>query len=540
MDQLATLLRAAGDTLSTRRDILRFLGAGALAATVGGAPKLLNVASAQDGAKPEIIIGVQGLPAALDPMQAGFSVVAARTLYSVYDYIIEADYLKSDSPGLGSELIPSLATEWSRIDDLTLEIKLRTDVTFHDGTPFTANDVKFTFDRVIGPDADPLLQTGISQMSTIDHVDVIDDYTVRFVTKAPDAALEQRFTYGILWPVPMAAVEAAGNEAFSLAPIGTGPYKVTDFVVGDRLVLEAYDGYWGSPAAFSKVTYRAIPEAATRIAAVRSNEVQLVTNVTPDQVVEIENDSSLAISSIAIANCHIYHFNTKHPNVANKLVRQALNIGFDRELIINSLWRGEADIMNSFQLPRWGDFYNPERPYPTYDPERAKALLEEGGYSDAEIVYRTGANYYTLTVDVAQAIVSMWQDLGVKASILVMEDTSEDPENLMIKTWSNSIAPGDPSVAFWQWWGPNGSPQKGGLWVPEDPRFNGELADTVLGSADQTARAAAYQQMLDIWDDEAPAAILYNQHEMYIQRADTNWQPYTIYGIDLREQAIKQ
>lgn len=535
---MTKLLQGANDMPATRRDLMRFLGGGAAAMLAGGSAGFVNVTHAQESERLEIAIGVQSLPASLDPMQAGFSVVAARTLYAVYDYLIEADYLNSDPPGLGSELIPSLATAWTRVDDLTLNLTLRNDVTFHDGTPFTANDVKYSFDRVIAPDADPLLQTGRSQMSTIDRVEVVDDYTVRFVTKAPDAALEQRFTYGILWPVPQATVEAMGIEAFNLAPVGTGPYKVVEFVVDDRLVLEANDSYWGSPAAFSRVTIRVIPEAATRIAAVRSDEVQLVTNVTPDQLPEIEGNTSLAISSIAIANCHIFHYNTAHPNVASKYVRQALNIGFDRELIIQTLWGGRADLMNSYQLPRWGAYFNADRPYPTYDPDRARALLEQGGYSGAEIVYRTGPNYYTLTVEVAQAIVDMWQNLGVNASLLVMDDTSEEPENLMIKTWSNSIAPGDPAVAFWQWWGPNGSPQTSGLWTPEDPRFNGELADTLMGSTDEAARAAAYQQMLDIWDDEAPAAILYNQHEIYIQRSDIGWRPYTIYGMDLREQAI--
>lgn len=194
--------------------------------------------------------------------------------------------------------------------------------------------------------------------------------------------------------------------------------------------------------------------------------------------------------------------------------------------------------MSSYQLERWGDFYNPERDAFAYDPDAAKALLEEGGYNGEEIVYTSHNGYYLLGVEAAQVIVASWQALGVNARLELTDSWLADPENMMIHTWSNSLTPNDPATTFWKWWEPNGTPQNRGFWTPEDERFNGELADTLLGTLDAAARVEAYQQMLDIWDDEAPAGILYNQHETYVQRADVGWQPYTIYGMDLREQAV--
>jgi peptide/nickel transport system substrate-binding protein len=549
MNDLRNILRLAGDRQNTRRDLMRFLGGGIAAAaavkigsgTVSASPvgvEVLRLSTNQDDSRPELVIGVQANPTGLDPAQAGFSVVAARTLYSIYDYLIEADYLGGETPGLGSELVPSLVTEWTRIDDLTMEFMLREGVLFHDGTPFTANDVKFTVDRVIAEGADPLLSPAFSQFAAFETVEVIDDLTFRVITRQPDAGLEQRFTYGIIFPVSQAAAEAAGLEAFNQMPIGTGPYKVVEFVPGDRIVLEAFAEYWGSPAAFSKVTFTTIPEVATRLAAVRSNECQIVTQIPPDQTLEIEGDDDLNVRSIAIANCHIFHYNTQHPAVANKFVRQGLNIGFDRQLLVDTLWRGQADVMRSYQLERWGAFYNPDRTDFAYDADRAKALLEQGGYDGAEIVYRANSSYYLLGAEAAQVITQMWQDLGVNARVEILDDLGADPENLIIRAWSNSIAPNDPAVSFYQWWGVNGSPQKNGLWTPEDPRFNGELAEALLGSMDQAVRVDAFQQMLDIWDDEAPAAILYNQYETYVQRSEIGWNPYTIYGMDFRARAI--
>jgi len=528
----------AGDV--TRRDLMRLMGVGAAAGALGmsGAQVLAQTPVAGD--RPAITIGVQSMPDSLDPAIAGGSVVGARTLYSIYDYLLESDYLGGETPGLGSEIIPSLATSWTQIDDVTVEFVLRDDVTFHNGTKLTASDVKYSVDRIIAPDADPALAGNVGNFSTFDSIEVIDETTFRIITKAPDPALIQGLTYGAFWTVPQAHVEDVGNEVFGQMPVGTGPYQVTEFVPGDHLTMTAYDGYWGSPAAFSQVTIRVIPETATRIAGVQSNELQLITTVPPDQLAELAGDANVATMSIPIANCHIYFFNTKHPNVANKLVRQGLNRGFDRKAIIDSLWHGRADYMQSYQLERWGDFFNPARDPFAYDPDAAKALLEEGGYNGEEIVYTSHSGYYLLGVEAAQVIVASWQALGVNARLELTDGFVEDPENMMIHTWSNSLAPNDPVYTFWKWWGPNGTPQAQGFWTPEDARFNGELADTLLGSLDHAARVQAYQEILDIWDDEAPAGILYNQHETYVQRAEIGWQPYTIYGMDLRQQAIKK
>src|SRR5699024_2763582 len=96
----------------------------------------------------------------------------------------------------------------------------------------------------------------------------------------------------------------------------------------------------------------------------------------------------------------------------------------------------------------------------------------------------------------------------------------------------------EPSHTFWRIWGEGGAAQANEYWVPEDPRYNGELGETLLTSFDHEARVEAFQAILDIWDDEAPAGILHNHHGTYAQQSHVGWQPYTIYGMDLREQAV--
>jgi len=519
----------------TRRDLMRLLGVGVAAGALGvsGARVLAQEASPVVGDRPEITIGVQALPATFDPA-VDYSNVSLRTFYSIYDYLVEYDYLGGDTPGMGSELIPSLVTAWTEIDELTTEFTLRDDVTFHDGSKLTANDVKYTVDRVIGPDADATLTSFTTSLFPgFASVEVIDDVTFRIITTAPKQGLVNTFAYGQFWVLPQAYLEEVGNEEFGRNPIGTGPYRFVEFVADDRLILDAYDGYWGSPAAFSKVTFRVIPEDATRIAALQSKELNIITNVPPDQMLQLANDSSLVTSSLPLANAHIYMFNTNHPNVANKLVRQGLNRGFDRKAIISTLWQGMADYMGSFQIPSWGDFYNPDRDAYAFDVDAAKALLEEGGYNGEEIVYSTLNGYYVLGVEVAQVIVASWQALGVNARVEVVDQWAPDETTMMI-TWSNDLLPNEPSHTFWRIWGADGIAQLYGFWTPQDARYNGEFGETLLTSSDQAARVAAYQSILDIWDDEAPAGILYNQHATYVEQAGTGWQPYTIYGMDLR------
>ncbi|HEU0164041.1 MAG TPA: ABC transporter substrate-binding protein, partial [Thermomicrobiales bacterium] len=440
----------------------------------------------------------------------------------------------SDPVGFGTKIIPSLAKSWKRLDDLTMEVVLRDDILFHDGTPVTADDVKYTIDRIIDPKADPKLQVVIVAFQTYDHVDVIDTHTLHIVTKAPDIALEQRFA--LLYIVSRAAAEAQGLAGYALKPIGAGPYKVTEFVANDHLTFESFDQYYGGLPPFSKITVRAIPEVATRIAGILSNEVQLISDVTPDQIPSLQSDDSIQVNSIASANAHFFFYNTKMPVLADKRIRQGLNMAIDRQLIIDTLWMGNADMMSSYQVPDWGDMYNPDRPTPKYDPDQAKQLIQAAGYDGTEIKFRVPTTYYTLGADAAQAIVSMWQDVGVKASVELNDDPHGDKPHLMVCFWSAALTPADPTVTFSNIWAEKGEPQTY-FWTPADPKFNQNL-DFLTTSLDAKARYTAYQQILDIWDDEAPASMLYRVHSIYGQKKTVGWTPNTTFEMDLRASNI--
>ena len=483
------------------------------------------------GDRPVLIVGVQGLPESLDPY-LHLSNVGTRVTYSIFDHLLEREFRGGDPPGTGSGILPMVASGWERIDDLTLEMTLRDDVVFHNGDPLTAEDIKFTFDRMLVEPTEEMVEPA-AYIDTITEVEIVDDYTIRFITAEPDPLLEIRLTSWATWILPKSYFEEVGPDEFALNPVGTGPYSFSELRPDEILVLNSHDDYFGGTPPASGVEFRVIPETAGRVAALVSGEVHIITNIAPDQVASLEGNSDIEVRSVPLANCHVLRYNTRHPRMQDKLLRQALNLAIDRELLVEALWGGRAELMRGHQFTEYGDMYNPDRPFSPYDPDRARELLEQSSYSGDEIEFRTQPAYYTLGAEAAQAIVQMWQEIGVNASVTVLDNVySDGVENIMVTNWSNSSFTADPDGAFWLRWGePTGTQRD--FWTPENPRFN-ELGEAARKTLDKEFRYDAYQEMIDIWEEEAPGTELYIPVENYGVRTDVDWLPYSFYYMDLR------
>jgi peptide/nickel transport system substrate-binding protein len=486
--------------------------------------------------RPELIVAVQGIPDTLDPYQH-LSNVGTRVTYSLFDHLLERQFRDGDPPGTGSEIGPMLAESWERIDDLTLEMNLREDVLFHDGTPLTADDVVFTFERSLFDTPEEMLDAE-GYVSTIAEIEAVDDHTVRFVTHEPDPLLEIRLTSWATWILPRDYYEEVGIEGFALEPIGTGPYRLVDLQPGNELVLEAFDDYWGGTPPVSRVTFRVIPEVSTRVAAVVSGEVHIATNIPPDQAATLEDAEDVQLQTVPLANVHLLRYNVNYPPLDDRTLRQAMNLAIDRELLVETLWSGMADVPRGHQFPEYGDMYNPDRPVPSYDPDRASELVEESDYDGEPIVFRVSPFYYTNGVQSAEAIVEMWNAVGINAEVDVRDNPyDEGPEAIMVTNWSNSSFVADPDGALWLRWGADYPGTQEFFWYPEDERFN-ELGAEARRTLDAEFRFDAYQTMLDIWEEEAPGTVLYIPHEIYGVRDGVQWTPYSFYYMDLRAENL--
>ena len=362
---------------------------------------------------------------------------------------------------------------------------------------------------------------------------VVDDYTVEIETFEPDPLLEQRLASWGSWIVPMNYIESVGGDAaFGLAAIGTGPCNFVSIGPDNELVLETYAGNWGELPPVRQLIFRVIPEASTRVTALLNGEVQIITNIPPDQVPTLESADNATLKQIPLANMHVLRYNTNHPILHDQKLRQAMNLAIDRQLLIDTLWGGKAVALRGHQFEEYGDIYNAERPLTPYDPEKAAELVAESNYDGSVIEYATQANYFTNGLQAGQAIIEMWREVGINAEIrLVQPGESIPAEERMVVNWSNSSILADPDGTLWRGWGET-SPTQRDYW-PAPAEFN-RLGLEARSTLDKEVRFNNYQQMLDIWEDDAPGTVLYVPVENYAVAHGVNWEPYPFYYMDFR------
>ena len=242
----------------------------------------------------EIVIAVPALPATMEPGDISNQTVAMYKVFmNMYDTLIKIDYKNNT----GTE--PGLAESWKRIDDTTLELYLRKGAKFHDGSEFTADDVvalfgprrPFSKDSIMGKD---------KNFPNFKEVQKIDDYTVRIITKKPDPAVEQILSLPSYSIISSKGFNSTDFKEWQFKPIGTGPYKIVEFVDAEQLVLEANQDYWGGKPAYKKITFKVVPEVAARIAGLSAGDFNIITDVPPDMFSTVEATPDVEIVGGAI------------------------------------------------------------------------------------------------------------------------------------------------------------------------------------------------------------------------------------------------
>jgi len=502
---------------------------------VGGAvaaPFVLSgrFALAQADRRPALSVGVAELPPTLEPAFE-LNNVGTRVVYSIYDTLLRRDFLGAPDGG-GSRIKPHLAESWERKGALELMVALRRGVRFHNGDELTAEDVVHTFregrmwgDNATFPEARPYF-------GVLAGVEAIDRYTVRFRTRAPDVLLEQRLASWASQIVSKSAYDPSAKDRFAQKPVGTGPFAVRRMVANERLELDAFDDYWmGRPNA-RQVTFRVVPELASRMTGLASGELDIITNVTPDQIRTVDGYRNAETRSVVLANSHLIVFDERGPVVGDKRVRQALSLSIDRKTLVDTLWLGRAVVPPSHNYPEYNEMFLEGRSL-RYDPQRARDLLRAAGYKGEPVTYRTLPNYYTNALAAAQVLVEMWKAVGINASLQVVENFSQmQAPGQQIGNTSNSTRFPDPLGAIWPSWGPDSGAQRRREWTSA-AAFNA-AGRALEGETDGDKRRALFSAMLDAWEDECPATILYQPLETYGVRKTVRWRPYTFFFMDLR------
>jgi peptide/nickel transport system substrate-binding protein len=318
------------------------------------------------------------------------------------------------------DIEPSLATSYEISDDgLEYIFHLREGVTFHNGEPFNADAVVYTWKRYSNPD-----RAWNERWRMADNLEKVDDMTVKITTKEPKPLLLR--TIATHWAmVPPIYLEEVGDVEFGNKPVGTGPYVFVDQATGDHITYKANPNYWreGYPK-IENIIIRPIPESATRVAAIQTGEVDIVGRLSAEEAQSLLGAQGVQIIRYPVTRVYYIAFNNMTSGVGqpteNPLVRQAMNYAVDVQAIIDALFNGYFKQSTGFVAT--GELgYGAVEPF-GYDPDKARDLLAEAGYPNGfSMGFACPAGAYAHFEEVCEAIQAYLADVGIDTDLEIME-----------------------------------------------------------------------------------------------------------------------
>jgi len=357
----------------------------ALSLALAGGAVFLNPANQAAHAAGTLIWGMPAETDTLDPHATG-GWSTYQITYQIFEGLVKEDLTKADVPT--PPLVPGLATSWTISDDgLVYTFKLREGVKFHDGTPFDAEAVKFNFERFWDESSPNFYAKAkafvVAYTKWIKSVEVVDPMTVKITLTAPNYQwLRQGLqSYGQPLMVSPTAVKEYGNEGIAAHPVGTGPFKFVERDQGVKTVLVKNEDYWGNKAILDKVIFRPIQDPATRVNALESGEIQMMTTPPWDEIDRLVGEGFVLTTNDNVPYINFIHLNFHNEALKDIRVRKAINMAIDREGIAKEIYRSTGRAEYGMLSPGT-DAYDPTFTSFSYDPEEAKKLLAEAGYGD--------------------------------------------------------------------------------------------------------------------------------------------------------------
>ncbi len=418
------------------------------------------------------------------------------------------------------ELVPKLAKEYEIVDELTWKVSLKEEIVFHNGEPFTADAVKFSIERIIDPETQ---SPQMPNYSMIDRVDIVDDYTVKIITKEPYPLLLGRLS--LLAIVPPEYIQEVGREGFAENPIGTGPFVFESWERDEEIVLKANNDYWQGEPTFQEVVFRTIPENSVRIAELKSGSADLIVNVPPHQVEEVDHSPGLKVKSVPSGRIIFVQWVTDKEGVtSDPIVRQAIQHAVHQEDIIESILEGFARPLD--QPLTEDDFgYHPGIQPREYDPNKAQELLAEHGYEDPVlIVIDSPAGRYAMDKEVAEAIKGQLEQAGFQVDLRfnewgvhVNKILEREMEGGYLIGWGSSLFDADATL-----YSNFHSTQRISFY--ENDRVD-ELLEQARSTLDESSRKAYYHEAIEIITDEAAVLPLYQPEDIYGMQENLVWSP---------------
>jgi peptide/nickel transport system substrate-binding protein len=371
--------------------------------------------SACSAAEPdsETSSGAEGGPSITDvtiPLAAGITTldtivdVAASTV--VIGNIFEALTFAGGNEGV---IEPWLAESWETEDNITWTFHLAEDATWHDGTPLTADDVVFTYETERQPE-----NGHSSTLANLSEISAIDEHTVQMVLKAPNAAWT--VTIGIIYIAPKAVYEAVGPAEFAKAPIGSGPYEFSSLTSDGGVELTAWPDYRGGVAPWDSLNFVPVTSAQAQLAGLQSGDLDVVTGIPYNQIGQIEGQDGLEIVSGPSTNTVYAGYNVTNPALADKDVRDAIDMAIDRQALIDGPFQGYATALGSM-VPEGTFGSDPDMEPTEYDPEAAEKLLAKSDYDGSTITLTYPTANMPMADEMGRAIGAYLGEIGLEVEL---------------------------------------------------------------------------------------------------------------------------
>jgi peptide/nickel transport system substrate-binding protein len=524
--------------------------------SAGESNQPVSVDASSTGEK-TIVIAMAAAPVTLDPADHR-SRESETVIRNMFDGLVTRD----TRSGVHLQLAESI--EW--VDDVTLSIQLRKGVKFHNGTEMTADDVVFTFERIINenqieyPEVHSSPRKGL--IAPLESIEKTGDYSVQMNFSEPFPTAMQMLVHQQI--VPKAYIEEVGTKGFVEHPIGTGPFMFVSASEGlEEVVMEKFaDYYGGAPdmapvgtACVDKVIFKVIPEASTRVAALLAEEVQIIETVPSDLVSRLNENSNMSVKTAPGTQPKWIELNVNQAPFDDVRVRQALNYALDKNLIIQEIYDGKAVALPG-PLSPYNNFVNKDlQPYP-YDLEKARQLLADAGWTDTNgdgIVDKDGQPL-SFTIDtleehraLAEGVANLFQEAGIDASVRFWEYSVVKPmlmageRQAYLDDWGDSAF--DPVGHFeakWHTYIEGASYGRGNFSGYSNARVD-ELIELGEVTIDTEERQKIYDEAQQLVYDDAPAVFLILPEEIQASLITVlNWEPASDGRLNMHDVCLSQ
>ncbi|MGC3983728.1 MAG: ABC transporter substrate-binding protein [Pseudorhodoferax sp.] len=462
-----------------------------------------------------VVVGIFSDIGNLDP-QVSTTVDSARSGWQLFDTLYGFD--------IAGHIEPRLATAYqASADGLRYSFTLRRGVKFHDGSALTSADVKYSLERILEPETKSTRRPYFAGL--IAGIDTPDAQTVVIRLTRRDGAFINKVA-GYLYILPKAYTESLKTpEAFAQAPVGSGPYRLVSRAIGQQLVFERFDGYYGPKPEIEKLVFRVLPDANSRVNALLAGEVDIADDVRASDLARLRRTPGVEVQSgPAGSPLHVrLYSNVPNTPLARREVRLALNYAIDTEAIIRNVMHGAGAPLSSFisKAYPYGALQGKGNPY-GYDPARARKLLAEAGYPngfDTEVLC-----YSVYERAICEAVTAYWSQVGIRAKLKVIDpvafgrlDNTHQSGPMNFTQFANAIYDPVHPVA--------GGASKAGTW---SDYFNPEveaLLTTLEAESDRGKRDALFQQIANILNEDGFDVLLSEQFFNIARDNGLRWEP---------------